>query len=89
MNYYYQKLLIKMKIKCIILALFLHEKSDFAKILKNLAKYRSKNNFVDLKSLCRILKLLKCQNNFLLHCSSCLRFLHNYFDNKIVVQVNF
>jgi len=49
MNCYYQKLLIKVKIKCIILALFLHEKSDFAKIFKNLAKYRCKNNFVGSK----------------------------------------
>jgi len=63
----------------------IHGKNKFAEISKNLT-IRSKiqiwkflmnyqNNYVRYSN-----QLLKYQN-FLQHCSSCLSFLHNYFDN--------
>ena len=39
------------------IAVFVHRKNDFAKIFKNLTRYRSKNNFVGpSKESCRTLK---------------------------------
>jgi len=38
------------KFKC------LHGKNSFVEVSKNLARYRSENNFVELSKLCRTLK---------------------------------
>jgi len=35
--------------------IYLHGKNNFVKISKNVAKYRSKNNFAELLKLCRAL----------------------------------
>jgi len=60
----------------------LHEKNDFVKVSKNLARYRSEiilldrqNNYVRHSSW-----LLECQN-LLQYYSLCSNVLHNYFDN--------
>jgi len=37
---------------------YVHGNNDFAEIFKNSVKYRSENNFVPSKQLCRTLKVL-------------------------------
>jgi len=53
---------------------------SFAEIFKNLARYKSENNFVRLLKLYRMLELVARMSKLLQHCSSYLSFLHNYFD---------
>jgi len=45
----------------------LHGKNGFAEVSKNLARYRSENNFYRNNDIGRLSSLLKCQN-FLQHC---------------------
>ena len=57
------------------------KETDFAEVFKNLAKYRSKNNFVGPLKLNRALKMVTRMSNFLQYRSLYLNVLHNYFNS--------
>jgi len=47
-----------------IVFFFFHRKNDFAEVSKNLAGYRTKNNFVEIIKIQWVLKLLERLENF-------------------------
>jgi len=83
------------KYKCVriyiyIYFIFAQEKDGFVELFKNLVRYRSEDNFIELLNYVRCLNyLLECQN-FLQYHSLCLRFLRIYFDvNNITFRFAF